>query len=78
MDGLFKRSVYTVVYSELHHNAVPNTDFLPEYSMKIKIDALFHNNFILIYVSSQIIHQKCCFMCYRNVNHSTTAYFLKF
>ena len=75
MDGLFKRSVYTVLDSELYHNAVPNTDFLPEFSMKIVIDPLFHNHFRLMDVSAQIHHQRCCVICYRNGNHSATTYF---
>ena len=62
MDGLFKRSVSIVIDSELHHNAVPNNDFLPESLMKMIMDHLFHNHFRLMYVSAQIHYQKFCVM----------------
>ena len=75
MDGLFKRSVLTVIDSELHHNEVPNTDFLPESSRNIRIDPLVHNHFRSMDVSEQIYHHQCCFMFCRDGNCSATTYF---
>ena len=54
MDVLSKKIVYTVIKSELYHNSVPITFFLPESSMKIIIYYLDHTIFRFKYVSPKM------------------------
>ena len=75
MDGLFKRSMSTLIDSELLNNAVPKTDFFSEYSTQTIIEPFFHNNLRFMDVSAQIHHQQCCFMCCSNGNCSATTIF---
>ena len=77
MDKLFKRRLYAEIDSYLHHNAVNSTLFLPGYSVKMIIDHLVHNPLIFKYVSPNILHQKCYFMCHINGKCSTITYFVK-
>ena len=75
MDLIFKRIVYTVTEIEFHHNAYTNTIFIPESSIKMKIDPLVHTTFKFKYVYPQMHHHQWCVMCYRNGNQSATNYF---
>ena len=75
MDGMFEWSVYTVTDIEFHHNAVPNTVLIPEYSIKMIIDPLVHNNFRFKVVLPHMHYQQSFVVFCRNGNISATIYF---